>query len=297
LAQVIAEAQVPAGVVNFVFGRGPSAGEALVKHPQVPLISFTGGTATGKRIYRESAEHFKKLSLELGGKNPNLIFADCDFDKAIEGSIRSSFLNQGEICLCGSRIYVEKKIFDRFCQAFVAQVEKLRIGDPKDPENFLGALVSKEHLEKVLSYIQIAKAEGGKILTGGERAQIPGEFSQGYFLKPTVITDLKENSRCIQEEIFGPVVTISYFDSEQSAIEMANGVSYGLSATLWTEDKVKAKRIAEQLHVGTVWINSWLLRDLRVPFGGMKHSGLGREGGHYSRDFFTEATTVVEGLI
>jgi aminomuconate-semialdehyde/2-hydroxymuconate-6-semialdehyde dehydrogenase len=269
----------------------------LVKHPQVPLISFTGGTATGKRIYRESAEHFKKLSLELGGKNPNLIFADCDFDKAIEGSIRSSFLNQGEICLCGSRIYVEKKIFDRFCQAFVAQVEKLRIGDPKDPENFLGALVSKEHLEKVLSYIQIAKAEGGKILTGGERAQIPGEFSQGYFLKPTVITDLKENSRCIQEEIFGPVVTISYFDSEQSAIEMANGVSYGLSATLWTEDKVKAKRIAEQLHVGTVWINSWLLRDLRVPFGGMKHSGLGREGGHYSRDFFTEATTVVEGLI
>ena len=268
----------------------------MVKHPDVPLISFTGGTNTGRSIYRESAEHFKKLSLELGGKNPNIIFADCDLKKAIAGSIRSSFLNQGEICLCGSRIYVEKKIYEAFVQGFVAETKKLKVGDPKDPNNFMGALVSKEHLAKVQEYIEIAKQEGGTIETGGDQPSLPAELENGYYLNPTIITGLKENSRCIQEEIFGPVVSISVFESEDSVLQMANDVAYGLSATIWTEDKNKAKRIAEELQVGTVWVNSWMLRDLRVPFGGMKHSGLGREGGHYSRDFFTEATTIVEVL-
>lgn len=295
LAEVIQQVGLPKGVVNFVFGLGAKAGEALVKHPHVPLISFTGGTATGKRIYRESAEHFKKLSLELGGKNPNIIFADADLEKAVAGTIRSSFLNQGEICLCGSRIYVEKTIASQFIEKFVDQVEKLKVGDPKNADSFLGALVSKEHLEKVQSYIEIAKAEGGKILTGGVRPEMPPELSGGYYLRPTVILGLKENSRCIQEEIFGPVVSISIFENEDEVIQMANQVVYGLSATLWTESSEKANRLAERLEVGTVWVNSWMLRDLRVPFGGMKHSGLGREGGgHYSRDFFTEAMTIVE---
>lgn len=294
LAEVSKTVSLPSGVLNFVFGRGAEAGEALVKHPKVPLISFTGGTATGKRIYRESAEHFKKISLELGGKNPNLIFADSDLKKAVTGTVRSSFLNQGEICLCGSRIYVEEKIYDQFLELFKEEVKKLKVGDPSRPDSFMGALVSKEHLEKVESYIQIAKDEGGKILIGGDRPALSPEFSNGYYLNPTVIVGLKENSRCIQEEIFGPVVTVSKFKDEADAIEKANGVNYGLSATIWSADQARAHKIAEKLNVGTVWINSWLLRDLRVPFGGMKHSGIGREGGHYSREFFTEPTSIVE---
>lgn len=294
LAEVLQEVGLPPGVVNFVFGRGAVAGEALVKHPQVPLISFTGGTATGRRIYRESAEHFKKLSLELGGKNPNVIFADADLEKAVAGTLRSSFLNQGEICLCGSRIYVEKSISEQFIEKFISEVQKIKVGDPRDPSHFLGALVSREHLEKVQNYIEIAKSEGGKILIGGTKPLVSAELQGGYYLNPTIITGLPENSRCIQEEIFGPVVTISVFDHESQAIDMANNVVYGLSATLWTEDSEKANRVAESLEAGTVWVNSWLLRDLRVPFGGMKHSGLGREGGKYSKDFFTETVTIVE---
>lgn len=294
LAEVAASISLPPGVLNFVFGRGAEAGEALVKHPRVPLISFTGGTATGRRIYRESAEHFKKISLELGGKNPNLIFADSDLKKAVLGTVRSSFLNQGEICLCGSRIYVEEKIYDQFLELFIEEVKKIKVGDPAKPDSFMGALVSRGHLEKVESYIQIAREEGGKILVGGDRPRMSPELSEGYYLNPTVITGLGENSRCIQEEIFGPVVTVSKFKDEKDAIEKANGVNYGLSATIWSEDKARAKNVAEQLNVGTVWINSWLLRDLRVPFGGMKHSGIGREGGHYSREFFTEPTSIIE---
>ncbi len=294
LGEVAIEVGLPAGVLNLVFGLGSPVGEAIVKHPKVPLISFTGGTETGRRIYRDSAEHFKKISLELGGKNPNLIFADCDLEKAVKVSLRSSFLNQGEICLCGSRIYVEEKIYPRFVETFVAEAKKLKVGDPKDPETFMGALVSKQHFEKVKSYIALAKEEGGTILCGGDSpTDLPGKFKNGFFLKPTVITGLQENTRCVQEEIFGPVVSIASFKSEDEAIEKANGVRYGLSATIHTQDLVKAKRVAAHLDVGTVWVNDWLLRDLRVPFGGMKHSGIGREGGQYSIEFFTEATTVV----
>jgi acyl-CoA reductase-like NAD-dependent aldehyde dehydrogenase len=297
LGEVSLEVGLPAGVLNIVFGLGAPVGEAIVRHPKIPLISFTGGTETGRKIYRDSAEHFKKISLELGGKNPNLIFADCDLEKALSVSLRSSFLNQGEICLCGSRIYVEEKIYSEFVERFVRETGKLKVGDPRDPNTFMGALVSHQHLNKVKAYIEIAKSEGGRILCGGDApADLPKEFSKGYFLLPTVIVDLPESSRCLQEEIFGPVVTISKFSSEVDALQKANGVSYGLSATVWTEDMEKAKRVAAHLDVGTVWINDWLLRDLRVPFGGMKHSGLGREGGQYSIDFFTEATTVVTRL-
>lgn len=293
LAEVIQQTQLPPGVVNFVFGTGVKVGEALVKHPDVPLISFTGGTETGRRIYRESAEHFKKLSLELGGKNPTLIFSDVNLAETVTGVIRSSFLNQGEICLCGSRIYVEDGIYDAFLEGFVAQVQQLKVGDPKDPESFVGALVSEAHLQKVLSYVDIARKEGGKIHCGGARLTMPGDLAGGFFMAPTVISELPESSKCIQEEIFGPVVTVSRFSDAEEAVEKANGVRYGLSASIWSADEERAQRLAERLDVGTVWINSWLLRDLRVPFGGMKHSGLGREGGHYSRDFFTEPTTIV----
>jgi aminomuconate-semialdehyde/2-hydroxymuconate-6-semialdehyde dehydrogenase len=294
LGEVALEVGLPAGVLNIVFGLGSPVGEAIVRHPRVPLISFTGGTETGRRIYRDSAEHFKKISLELGGKNPNLIFADCDLEQAVKTSLRSTFLNQGEICLCGSRIYVEEKIFSAFVDQFVAEVSKLKVGDPSDPDTFMGAIVSEEHLKKVRSYIDLARQEGGKILCGGEAPDdLPAKFKKGFFLKPTVIVGLGENSRCVQEEIFGPVVTIASFQSEKEAIEKANGVRYGLSATIWTQDLQKAHRVASHLDVGTAWVNGWLLRDLRVPFGGMKHSGIGREGGQYSIDFFTEATTVV----
>jgi aminomuconate-semialdehyde/2-hydroxymuconate-6-semialdehyde dehydrogenase len=293
LAEVCLEVGLPAGVLNIVFGLGEDVGSAIVKHPKVPLISFTGGTETGRKIYRESAEHFKKISLELGGKNPNLIFADCDLDQAVKVSLRSSFLNQGEICLCGSRIYVEEKIYPEFLDRFLEGVRKLKVGDPADENSFMGALISKAHLEKVESYIQKAKSEHGKILCGGDRPQLPAHFHKGYFLNPTVITGLAENSACVQEEIFGPVVTVSSFQSEKEAIEKANSVRYGLSATIWSQNIERAQKIASQLEAGTVWINSWLMRDLRVPFGGMKHSGLGREGGKYSIDFYTEATTVV----
>lgn len=293
LAEVSLEVGLPAGVLNIVFGLGSPVGEALVRHPKVPLISFTGGTETGRKIYRDSAEHFKKISLELGGKNPNLIFSDCDLNLAVKTTLRSSFLNQGEICLCGSRIYVEEKIYSQFVEKFVSETKKLKVGDPSLPETFMGALISEAHLKKVKSYLEIARQEGGKILLGGEAPELPGKLAKGYFLNPTVLVDLPESSRCLQEEIFGPVVSITKFKTEEEAIQKANNVSYGLSATIWSQDIQKARRLAAQLDVGTVWINSWLLRDLRVPFGGMKHSGLGREGGKYSVDFYTEATTVV----
>lgn len=292
LCEVLLDIGLPTGVVNVVFGLGAKAGEALVQDSRVPLISFTGGTETGKRIYRESAENFKKLSLELGGKNPNLIFADADLNKAISGSVRAAFLNQGEICLCGSRIYVEEKIYPQFVESFVMETKKLKVGDPQNPETFMGPLVSKTHLEKVQSYIELAKTEGGQILCGGDRPSVPPSLNEGYFLNPTVITGLQQKARCIQEEIFGPVVTISSFRSEDEAVQLANDVRYGLSASLWTEDLAKADRVAKKLETGTVWINTWMMRDLRMPFGGVKHSGLGREGGKYSMEFFSELTTV-----
>jgi len=286
------EAGLPAGVLNVVHGLGPKVGQAIVEHPEVSVISFTGGTATGKTIAATAAPMFKKLSLELGGKNPNIIFDDCDFDKAIATSINSSFSNQGEICLCGSRIFVQRSLYDRFVEEFVKQTNKLVVGDPLEEHTRLGALVSEGHMNKVLSYIDLAKSEGGKILTGGNRIKGTGRCEGGYFIQPTIIVGLDQNCRTNQEEIFGPVVTIMPFDSEEEVVNYANATAYGLSATLWTQNLTRAHRVAHQLKSGIIWINCWLLRDLRTPFGGMKQSGVGREGGWEALRFFTETKNV-----
>jgi len=287
LAELSIEAGIPAGVINIVHGYGNKAGRAITTHPDIPVISFTGGTVTGAGIAANAAPRFKKLSLELGGKNPNLVFADADLDDAIATSIRSSFWNQGEICLCGSRIFVERSIHDSFVDRFVAATKKLRVGEPSDEATDVGALISEAHVEKVTGYIELAKQEGGKVVTGGKRVA-----RRGFFVEPTVITGLACDCRVLQEEIFGPVVTITPFDSEDEAIAFANSTRYGLSATLWTRDLQRAHRVAAAIDSGTVWINCWLLRDLRVPFGGMKESGVGREGGFESLSFFTEAKNV-----
>lgn len=287
LAELSVEAGLPAGVLNIVHGYGAKAGAAICEHPDVPLISFTGGTVTGRKVAASAAPMFKKLSLELGGKNPNLVFADCDLEQAITTSIASSFTNQGEICLCGSRIFVERSIYDTFVERFVERTKSLRIGDPGDPTTDVGALVSEAHLEKVSGYLKLAVEEGGTIVTGGRRLD-----REGWFLEPAVITGLGTDCRVLQEEIFGPVVTITPFDSEDEAVRFANSTPYGLSATVWTRDLQRAHRVAAALDAGTVWINCWLLRDLRVPFGGMKESGVGREGGFESLAFFTEAKNV-----
>jgi len=285
------EAGLPKGVLNIVHGLGAKVGAAITSHPQIKAISFTGGTATGKAIASVAAPMFKKLSLELGGKNPNIIFADCDFESALKTSIHSSFANQGQICLCGSRIYIERPIYDKFKEAFVAKVNQLRVGNPLEDVN-LGAVVSKEHQEKVLGHIKIAQEEGGNILTGGQAIQLEGENKNGYFIAPTVIDGLKANCRTNQEEIFGPVVTLTPFDTEEEVLEYANGTQYGLSSTVWTSDLKRAHRMGQNLDAGIVWINCWLVRDLRTPFGGMKNSGVGREGGFNAFNFFTEPTNV-----
>jgi aminomuconate-semialdehyde/2-hydroxymuconate-6-semialdehyde dehydrogenase len=287
LAELSIEAGIPPGVINVMHGYGNKAGRALTCHDDVAAISFTGGTITGAAVAANAAPRFKKLSLELGGKNPNLIFADADLDDAIATSIRSSFWNQGEICLCGSRIFVERSIHDEFVTRFAAAAKSLQIGDPLDDATDVGALISEPHLQKVIGYIDLATNEGGNIVTGGHRVDRPG-----YFVEPTIITGLGCDCRVLQEEIFGPVVTITPFDSEAEALAFANSTRYGLSATVWTRDLSRAHRVAASLDAGTIWINCWLLRDLRVPFGGMKESGVGREGGFESLNFFTEAKNV-----
>jgi aminomuconate-semialdehyde/2-hydroxymuconate-6-semialdehyde dehydrogenase len=292
LGQVAKDAGMPDGVLNILHGLGGSVGDAIVKHPKVKAISFTGGTQTGEYIARTAAPMFKKLSLELGGKNPNIIFGDCDFDDMLSTTLRSSFANQGQICLCGSRIFVERTIYDKFKEAFVAKVAKTLVSYPTDPKAILGAVVSKPHMEKVLSYIALAQAEGGTILTGGERVQLDGEYKDGYYLRPTVIEGLAFDCRTNQEEIFGPVVTITPFDTEEEVLHMANSTQYGLAATLWTSDLKRAHRMADKIQTGIVWINSWLVRDLRTPFGGVKASGVGREGGWEALRFFTEPKNV-----
>jgi aminomuconate-semialdehyde/2-hydroxymuconate-6-semialdehyde dehydrogenase len=263
-----------------------------VKHPKIKAISFTGGTKTGEYIARTAAPMFKKLSLELGGKNPNIIFADCDFDEMLKTTMRSSFANQGQICLCGSRIFVERSLYPKFKEAFVEKVSRSIVSNPEDPKANLGAVVSKPHMEKVLSYVALAKEEGGTVLTGGERVILDGEYKEGYYLRPTVIEGLDYTCRTNQEEIFGPVVTITPFDTEEEALKMANSTEYGLAATLWTSDLQRAHRMADQLQSGIVWINAWLVRDLRTPFGGVKASGVGREGGWEALRFFTEPKNV-----
>lgn len=292
LSQLCEEAGMPAGVLNIVHGYGYKAGAAIVAHPKIKAISFTGGTKTGAEIARTAAPVFKKLSLELGGKNPNIIFADCDFDRMLETTIRSSFLNQGEICLCGSRIFIEKSIYPKFKEAFVERVKKLHVGDPLNPDTFMGALVSHLHMEKVLSYIELAKEEGGTILCGGERVTPAGDNENGWFVSPTVIEGLAHDCRTNQEEIFGPVVTLTPFETEDEALHMANSIGYGLAAMVWTENLSRAHRVASRIESGIVWVNTWLLRDLRTPFGGIKNSGVGREGGFYALDFFTEAKNI-----
>lgn len=292
LSELCIEAGLPAGVLNIVHGLGNKVGAAITTHPDIPMISFTGGTATGAQIAKEAAPMFKKLSLELGGKNPNIIFADCDFEQMLQVTLKSSFSNQGEICLCGSRIFIEKPLYEKFKTAFVEATEKLKVGDPQSGDSDLGAIVSEEHMDKILSYIELAKEEGGSILAGGNRVSLSGEQEKGWYLEPTIIEGLGHECRTNQEEIFGPVVTLMPFDSEEEVIEMGNSTKYGLSATIWTKDLNTAHRVANNLHVGIAWINCWLLRDLRTPFGGTKSSGVGREGGFEALHFFTEPKNV-----
>ncbi len=292
LGEICNAAGLPPGVLNIVHGLGPKAGEAIVRHPNIKAVSFTGSTRAGAEIARIAAPMFKKLSLELGGKNPNLIFADCDYDKMLETTVRSSFSNQGQICLCGSRIYVEKSIFEKFRKDFVERVSAIRVGDPMHSDSRLGAVVSKMHYEKILSYIDLAKQEGGRILCGGASLQLPAPLNKGWYIAPTVIEGLPLECRTNQEEIFGPVVTIQPFETDDEALTLANGVPYGLSATVWTNSLSRAQRFASELQAGIVWVNCWLLRDLRTPFGGVKQSGVGREGGWDALRFFTETKNV-----
>ena len=291
LGEICNEAGLPKGVLNIVHGLGTTTGQAIVEHTEIKAISFTGGTSTGAHIARVAAPMFKKLSLELGGKNPNIIFADCDYDDMLETTVRSSFANQGQICLCGSRIFVEASIFEKFKVDFVKKVKQLKVGHPSESTTDIGALVSKSHLEKVLSYIDIAKDEGGEILCGGNRVTLLG-FENGYYLEPTIIEVETDECRVNQEEIFGPVVTIMPFETEADVLQMSNKVKYGLSATLWTNNLKRTMRLSNQLQAGIVWVNTWMLRDLRTPFGGLKASGVGREGGFEALRFFTEAKNV-----
>lgn len=291
LSEVCKDVGLPAGVLNIVHGLGPKVGQRIVEHPEIPAISFTGGTKTGEHLARTAAPMFKKLSLELGGKNPNIIFADCDFDDMLKTTVRSSFANQGQICLCGSRIYVERPIYEKFKKAFVEKVSKMQVGDPLDPKTKTGAVVSKPHMEKVLSYVELAREEGGTVLCGGHQV-FPEGLEEGFYIQPTVIDGLDEQCRTNQEEIFGPVVTIQPFDTDEEAIGYANASPYGLACTIWTQNLKRAHHVAHKVDSGIIWINCWLLRDLRTPFGGMKQSGVGREGGFHAIQFFTEEKNV-----
>lgn len=290
LMEIIKDAGVPDGVVNLVHGFGPnSAGGAISEHPDIDAISFIGEPSTGSAIMKAASDSLKKLSYELGGKNPNIIFADADLDEVIDTTIRSSFINQGEVCLCGSRIYVERPAYEKFLEKFSSRVKELKVGDPFEEGTDVGALISKEHYDRVMSYIDIAKEDGGTFLTGGTR---PEGLEKGYYLEPTIITGLDRNSRCVSEEIFGPVVTVVPFDMEEEVIMQANDTHYGLSATIWTNDLKRGHRVAHQIEAGIIWVNTWFLRDLRTPFGGMKHSGIGRTGGMHSLDFYSELSNI-----
>ncbi len=296
LSEICMEAGLPPGVLNIVHGYGPKVGGAITTHPKISCISFTGGSKTGAEIAKVVAPKFKKLSLELGGKNPNIIFADCNYNEMLETTLRSSFANQGQICLCGSRIFIERPIYEQFKTDFVNRTKALTVGDPLNESNRLGAVVSKAHQEKILSYIDLARQEGGKILCGGNAIRPEGRCQDGWFIAPTIIEGLSYNCRTNQEEIFGPVVTIMPFDSETEVLHYANSTEYGLAAMLWTENLTRAHRISNQLKSGIVWVNCWLVRDLRTPFGGMKNSGVGREGGFEALRFFTEPKNVCVAL-
>ncbi|HEY8417855.1 MAG TPA: aldehyde dehydrogenase [Limnochordales bacterium] len=293
LSQLAQEAGLPPGVFNVVHGFGPdSAGEFLTRHPDVNMISFTGETTTGQIIMANAAPTLKRLSFELGGKGANIIFADVDLERAVEVSVRAGFFNQGEFCLAGPRVFVERSLYDRFLEAYVERVRAIRVGDPMDPETQMGALINHEHLDRVMGFVERAVKEGAQIVTGGRRLELPGALRGGSFMEPTVIVGVGPQDEICQREVFGPVVTVAPFDDEAEVIKWANGTQYGLSAVVQTRDVHRAHRVAAQLQVGTVWVNDFFVRDLRVPFGGMKFSGIGREGGHYSLEVFTEATNI-----
>lgn len=291
LGEICTKAGLPNGVLNIVHGLGNQVGEAIVSHPKIKAISFTGGTKTGAHIAKIAAPMFKKISLELGGKNPTIIFADCDYEKMLSTTVRSSFSNQGQICLCGSRILVESSIYEKFKADFIQKVSKLKVGNPIDKSTDIGALVSKEHLEKVKSYIDIAETEKGKILFGGKKVVVEN-CEKGYYLQPTIIEVFDNQCRLNQEEIFGPIVTLLSFKTDEEGLSLANDTKYGLSATLWTNNLNRTMQFSQKLEMGIVWVNTWMMRDLRTPFGGQKDSGLGREGGFEVLRFFTEAKNV-----
>jgi len=294
LSTWVKEAGFPDGVFNIIHGLGTEVGDALVRHPKIAAVSFTGGTETGAHIASVTAPRFKKLSLELGGKNAAIIFDDCDLEDALATTMRSSFANQGQICLCGSRILVEKSLYPKFRDMLVEKAKKMKVGDPQNPTTKMGAVVSKDHRDKILSYIDLARSEGGKILCGGNATTPENEphLSEGYYIQPTIIEGLNFDCRVNQEEVFGPVVTIQPFDSDEEAVYFANSTEYGLAATVWTKDLKRAHNMAAALDTGIVWVNCWLLRDLRTPFGGVKNSGVGREGGFEALQFFTEPQNV-----
>lgn len=292
LARIVKEAGLPDGVLNIIHGTGPVTGEAIIQHPAIKAISFTGSTRAGARIASVAAPVFKKLSLELGGKNPNIIFADCDWEKMMNTTVQSSFANQGQICLCGSRILVEASIYDKFKTEFIERVKALTVGDPLDERSKQGAIVSKPHFDKVIGCIAKAKEEGGTVLIGGQAVQPEGRCAKGWFIQPTVIEGVGPDSVTNQEEIFGPVVTLQKFHTEEEALQLANATQYGLAATIWTSNLTRAHRVGARVESGIIWINCWLLRDLRTPFGGVKNSGVGREGGWEALRFFTEAKNI-----
>jgi aminomuconate-semialdehyde/2-hydroxymuconate-6-semialdehyde dehydrogenase len=291
LTKICEKINFPKGVLNVVHGLGPKVGQPIVENKRIKAVAFTGGTQTGRVINKVCAEQFKKVSLELGGKNPNIIFDDVNIDEVIETTVKSSFNNQGQICLCGSRIFIHKNIYETFKVRFVERIKQLVIGDPLTEVN-IGAVVSEAHLEKILGYIELAKQEGGTILTGGKRFIPNGRCENGYFIEPTIIEGLDYQCRVNQEEIFGPVVTLTPFDSEEEVIMMANSTPFGLACSIWTKDIERGHRMAEAIESGIIWVNTWMVRDLRTPFGGMKESGIGREGGFEAMRFFTEPKNV-----
>ena len=291
-SELCIEAGMPPGVLNVVHGGGATTGDAMLTHPGIKAISFTGGTETGEHIARTVAPQFKKFSLELGGKNPNVVFADCDYERTLATSLQAAFANQGQICLCGSRILVQQSLHERFLNDFVARANAMKVGDPHEPDSDLGAVVSQPHQQKILQSIETAEQEGGELQCGGSAITVEGRCADGFFIQPTVFTGLSNESQTNQQEIFGPVVTIQSFEDEDQAIALANGTRYGLSSSIWTSDISRGHRMAARINTGVVWINTWMVRDLRTPFGGMKSSGTGREGGQESLRFFTEPKNV-----
>jgi aminomuconate-semialdehyde/2-hydroxymuconate-6-semialdehyde dehydrogenase len=293
LGEVMNGAGVPPGVYNVIHGFGPgSAGELLTQHPGVDAITFTGETVTGEAIMQNAAIGVRDVSFELGGKNPGIVFADCDFDAAIEGTMRSAFANCGQVCLGTERVYVERPIFDRFVAALKEKAEALRPGRPEDDATTIGPLISQVHRDKVLSYYEKARAEGATVITGGGVPEMADGMGQGSWVEPTIWTGLAESSPVVREEVFGPCCHIQPFDDEDEAVAMANASDYGLATAIWSQDIAKANRVAKRVEAGITWVNCWFLRDLRTPFGGAKRSGIGREGGVHSMEFYTELRNI-----